>query len=64
MESLYNRHHWEPTFCPLYQGVPDSGADSILPVGMVLHNWGVEHNMAAFIEFSFAVCCQAKAIIV
>ena len=32
---LYSRHHWEPTFCPLQQGVPNSGASGIFPVDMV-----------------------------
>ena len=35
VEPLYNGHHWEPTFCPLYQGVHNSGASSIFPVGVV-----------------------------
>ena len=26
---LYNRHLWEPTFCPLQPGVPNSGASGI-----------------------------------
>ena len=35
VETLYNEHHWVPTFCPLWQGLPNSGASSIFPVGMV-----------------------------
>ena len=35
-------------------------ASGILPVGVVLHNQAVEHNVAAFSECCFAVCLQGK----
>ena len=35
LEPLYNGHHWEPSFCPLQRGVPNSGASGIFPVGVV-----------------------------
>ena len=35
VEPLYNGHLWGPTFCPLWRGVPNSGASGILPVGAV-----------------------------
>ena len=35
VESLYSGHHWEPTFCPLQRGVPNSGASNIFPIGVV-----------------------------
>ena len=54
VEPLYNGHLWGLTFCPLWQGVPNSGAFGILPIGVVLSNPAVEYNMAAFSEFSFA----------
>ena len=50
MEPLYSRHHWEPTFCPLQRGVPNSGGSSVFPVGVVLRNQAVEH-VAAFSSF-------------
>ena len=56
VEPLYNGHHWEPTFCPLIRGVPNSGASGIFPVGVLPCKWAVEHGMAAFSELSFAVC--------
>ena len=59
LDLYYNRHHWEPTFCPLYQGIPNSGASGIL-VGVVLCNPAVEYNIAAFSELSFAVYWQGR----
>ena len=50
VEPLYNEHLWDPMFCQLYRGVPNSGASGIFPVGMVLHNPVVEYNMAALSE--------------
>ena len=50
MEPLYNGHHWDPTFCPVLRGVPNSGASGIFLVGVVLRNPAVEYNMAAFSE--------------
>jgi len=35
--------------------VPDSAVSGEFPVGMVLGNWAVEHNMASFLELSLAV---------
>ena len=42
------------------RGVPNSGASGIFPVGVVLHNPAVEHNVAAFSELSFAVRWQGR----
>ena len=39
-----------------YSEVSLTRAAGIFPVGMVLHNRAVEHNVAAFSELSFAVC--------
>ena len=60
VEPLYNGHHWDPTFCPLQRGVPNSGASVIFPVGVVLRNPAVEYNVAAFSELSFAVRWQGR----
>ena len=49
MEPLYNEYHWEPI------GVPKTGASGVFPVGVVLSNRAVDHNVAAFSELSFAV---------
>ena len=56
----HNGHHWEPTFCPLQRGVPNSGASGIFPVGVVLCNPAVEYNVAAFSELSFAARWQGR----
>ena len=45
VESLYSGHYWEPTFCLLLRGVPNSGTSGIFPAGVVLHNQAVEHNV-------------------
>ena len=42
--STMHGHHWEPMFCP-------SGASGIFPLGMVLLNWAVEHNVAVLQSF-------------
>ena len=44
----------------LYSEVPNTGASGIFPVGVVLHNWAVEYNMATFSELSLAVCWQGR----
>ena len=46
----------EPTFCPSWRGVPNSGASGIFPVSVVLHNRAVEHNVAAV--FRAILCCM------
>ena len=61
MEPLYNGHHWDPTFCPLQRGVPNSGASGIFPVGVVLRNLAIEYKVVTISEFSFAVRWQGKA---
>ena len=50
MEPLHNGNHWDPTFYPLWRGVPNSGASGIFLVGVVLRNPAVEYNVAAFSE--------------
>ena len=63
MEPVYSGHHWEQQ---LEQGVRNSGASSIVPVGVVLCCRAVEHNVATFSEFSLAVHWQgdyAKAMV-
>ena len=52
VEPLYNRHNWDPTFCPVYIARCNSGASGIFLVGVVLHNPAVEYNVAAFSELS------------
>ena len=56
--ALYSGHHWEPTFCEvsLTQGLNSC----IFTVGVVLRNWAVEHNVAAFSELTFAVRWQGR----
>ena len=36
------------------------GASGIFPVGVVLHNQAVEHNVAGFLELSFAIRWQGR----
>ena len=60
VEPLYNGHHWDPTFCLLQRGVPNSGASDIFPVGVVLRNSAVECNVAVISELSFAVNWQER----
>jgi len=40
--------------------VPDSAVSGEFPVGMVLGNRAVEHNMASFLELSLAVQWREK----
>ena len=47
-EPLYSGHHWEPTLCPLYLGVPNSMAYGIFPVGVALCNHTVEYKTYTF----------------
>ena len=57
MEHLYIGHHWEPTFCPLYRGVPNSEAFTIFPVGMALRNCAVEHDVQCGCVLRVFLCC-------
>ena len=43
-DTLYRRYSWDQQFCPVYQGVPNSGSSVIFLVGVVLRNWAVKHN--------------------
>ena len=63
VEPLNNGHHWEPTICPLQRGVPNSGASGIFPVGILLRNRAVEHNVDTFPELSPGREGKAKASI-
>ena len=49
MDTVGNQH-----FDPNSGGVPNSGASGIFPIGVVLCNGAVEHNVAVFLELSFA----------
>ena len=56
VEPLYSGHHWNQHFVH-YSKV------SLTPgplVGMVLRNWAVECNVAAFSELSLAVHWQGR----
>jgi len=49
VEPLYSKHHCEPTFCPLEQGICNSGSSSIFPLDVVyMCNQAIEHNMTTF----------------
>ena len=52
MELFYNGHHWEQKFC---LGIPNSGASDIFPVSVVCV---IDHDVAVFLELSFAVHWQ------
>ena len=54
VESLYTGHHWEPTFCPLMWGVPNTGVSG----RRGMHNWAVEHNVTVFLR-AFPWCTLA-----
>ena len=51
VETLCSGHHWEQQFQSLEQGVPNSGASGILPVGVVLRYRA---------EFSFVIHWQGR----
>ena len=48
---------WEHQFVPYSEvSLSQEFWVYIFPVGMVLHNWDVEDNVATFSELSLAVC--------
>ena len=49
VDTIGNQH-----FVP-YSEVSLTRAFGMFPVGMVLHNWAIEHNVGAFSELSFAL---------
>ena len=63
VEPLYSGHHWEPIICPLYRGVPNSGASGMFPVGVVLCNFAVKHNVATFSELSLPVHWRGRLVV-